>query len=257
MGSTFTIHLPQVQSFHVESQDISPSYGKDVLLKFEPATILAVDDVQANLDLLITLFGNQPISFSTALDGREAVLKAETVKPDLILMDIRMPEMDGIAASKKIKSVNKSIPIIACTASLLGGEKDLDIFNAILFKPLQRSKLMETVGRFLPHRELDISTPKPEQTEIPVGAFDMEHIMALRVPFGEKFYDRIKRLLEVIDVNEMEILVMDLKEFTGAHQLESVYPLVSALTSHVERFELDLITEDLKNLLNLFGLKAD
>jgi PAS domain S-box-containing protein len=257
MGSTFTIHLPEVQCFHAEAQEINTSFGKDLFLKFEPATILAVDDVQSNLDLLITLFGNQPITFFTALDGREAVIKAETLKPDLILMDIRMPELDGIEASKRIKSVDKFVPIIACTASLLGGEKDLDIFNAILFKPLQRSKLMETVGRFLPHREIDTSAQASDRNIVPTGEFDMEHIRSLKDKFEARFSDRIKRLLEVIDVNEMEILVIDLKEFTGAHQLESVYPLVNALTSHVEHFELDLITEDLKNLLNLFGLKVD
>lgn len=257
MGSMFTIHLPDVQCVHTDAQEISTSYGKDLLLKFEPATILAVDDVQSNLDLLITLFGNQPISFFTALDGREAVIKAETLKPDLILMDIRMPEMDGIEASKRIKNTNKFVPIIACTASLLGGEKDLDVFNAVLFKPLQRSKLIETVGRFLPHREIEASAQESDLQTTSSGGYDMEHIRSLSDIFESKFNSRIKRLLEVIDVNEMEVLVIDLREFTGSHQLESVYPLVNSLTSHVEKFELDLISEDLKELLNLFGLAAE
>ena len=249
-GSTFTIVLPGVQGFNIHSDD-SVELSSDLMqIEFEPATILAVDDVQSNLDLLISFFAHQPFTIFTAMDGKEAIVKAETLRPDLILMDVRMPEMDGIEASKHIRAIQplKAIPIIACTASVLGNEKDLDVFNVITLKPLQKSKLMEAMARFLPHKIVEGNAESLAPSEASVASGSVQDLEPFLSDLSQKFSNRIQSVKGSLDVNAMEKLVQDLREYVGQNKLIGLLPLIQALSSHVERFELDLITTDLDKL---------
>lgn len=255
-GSTFTIYLPGVEFQETPEKQQNPSVSFDGLVRFMPATILAVDDVQANLDLLMTIFGQQPFTFHTAMDGREAIFKAELVKPDLILMDVRMPEVDGIEASKKIRALPElsKIPIVACTASLLGTERDLDVFNIIVLKPIQKNKLFEAVMKFIRY---EITTENKEESEI----LNHSGIQSNKLnPFTSElsylFSERIQALIDVVDVNEMEKFIIDLKKFINDHQIEELVPFVTNFSYHVERFELDHIQADLIHLQSLISDNA-
>jgi len=81
-------------------------------------TILAVDDVPANLDILVEHFQNDKIHLTVALSGKDALLLANASPPDLILLDIMMPGMDGYEVCRHLKSNphTKDIPIIFVTA---------------------------------------------------------------------------------------------------------------------------------------------
>lgn len=253
-GTMFTIHIPDVAAFdELQNEGVQTFHSDEISIAFEPATILAVDDVQSNLDLLLTLFSQQPITFFTAMDGREAVAKAETLKPDLIFMDVRMPEMDGIEATKIIRNIDglKKIPILACTASLLGGESGTEIFDGVILKPLHKGRLFEMVSKFLPHQ---ISDPKPEISISSSSDNEPDQILSLGIfseQFKNEFFDRIKILYDALDVNEMEKLVSDLKGFAETKNLPVLSNFIRKLEQHVENFELDLINADLFELMEL------
>ncbi|MBW2204484.1 MAG: response regulator, partial [Deltaproteobacteria bacterium] len=80
-------------------------------------TILVVDDTEANVDILVDALG-ESYDVSVAMDGREAVETVEEEAPDLILLDIMMPEMDGYEVCQRLKADERyaSIPIIFLTA---------------------------------------------------------------------------------------------------------------------------------------------
>ncbi|MFM8348085.1 MAG: ATP-binding protein, partial [Bacteroidota bacterium] len=170
VGSTFTIVLPVVKRLKVTRLATEESITPAARIKFRPATILAVDDVPSNLDLIVSMFLGQPIRVITARDGREGLMKAQALKPDLILMDIRMPEMDGYEATKKIRETEalRDVPVIAWTASILGDETLPKDFSALLFKPIHQDKVFQVIARFLPHVEqVEIEVPlQEEQHEI-------------------------------------------------------------------------------------------
>ena len=86
--------------------------------------ILVVDDAEFNRELLIQLLGDEYIVV-VAVDGGEGVRKAEQERPDLILMDLGMPVMDGWQATRKIKANGelKHIPIIAVTSHAMVGDE--------------------------------------------------------------------------------------------------------------------------------------
>lgn len=80
--------------------------------------VLVVDDDEDMLLLLEKILSDAKYKISKARDGKEGIERAKSIHPDVIVMDIMMPELDGIAAVFKLKSIEetRSIPIIMCTA---------------------------------------------------------------------------------------------------------------------------------------------
>jgi len=151
-GSTFTLTLPKVPLS--ERPDTRPSFARLRAEGFREGTLLIADDVADNRELLIKIFENSPLHVVVAKDGLEAVELFRHHRPDLVLMDLRMPRMDGYEAAKKIKEESPDTPVIALTASIhRRSELPPDLFDAILGKPLNRQLLFETLRRFLPYFE--------------------------------------------------------------------------------------------------------
>ena len=87
-----------------------------------------------------------------AINGQEAVDKATTEHPDLILMDLKMPKMDGLAATKQIKSMLPHIPIVALTANAFDSDRQQAIdagCDAFLSKPVSAMDCLKTIEKFL------------------------------------------------------------------------------------------------------------
>jgi signal transduction histidine kinase/CheY-like chemotaxis protein len=144
-----SVKLPAMQVEEKAGQPQSPpptSYKKKVLY---------IEDVSANVDLVRQILnrrqGIELISASTALVGIELAL-SET--PDLILMDIHMPGMDGLTAFKKLQTINKTegIPVIALTADAMDGDikKALNIgLKAYITKPINLPNFLNVIDKVL------------------------------------------------------------------------------------------------------------
>ena len=115
--------------------------------------ILVVDDAEFNRDLMVQLLGDEYEVF-VAVDGEDGVKKAEQKKPDLILMDLGLPVMDGWEATQKIKAISelKLIPIIAVTShAMVGDEKRAREAGCddYLSKPIDEDELMRKIKKFI------------------------------------------------------------------------------------------------------------
>jgi signal transduction histidine kinase/ActR/RegA family two-component response regulator len=117
--------------------------------------ILVVDDNETNRIVLLTLLGHMGVEGSFAVDGEEAVAMWEREDWDAILMDIHMPRMDGLEASREIRERERETgrartPIIAVTASVLTHEQSLYSdagMDGLVAKPIEVAQLVETVTR--------------------------------------------------------------------------------------------------------------
>jgi len=118
-------------------------------------TILVVEDTEDNRRILRDLLGSAGYNMIEAYDGAEGVAKASEHKPDLILMDIQMPVMDGYEATRRIKAdpALQAIPVIAVTSYALSGDEEkartagCDGYVAKPFSPRQMlAKVRETIG---------------------------------------------------------------------------------------------------------------
>lgn len=112
--------------------------------------VLAVDDTQINLQLLGHWLDPHGIKLSLAHSGQQALTMAQTQSFDLILMDIQMPEMDGMETTKRLRQIDdyKDTPIIALTAHALAQEQQSILasgMNAYLTKPINEETLLNTL----------------------------------------------------------------------------------------------------------------
>ncbi len=126
--------------------------------------VLAAEDNRTNRLVLAKMVEGLDIDLTFAEDGVQAVEAFRTGRPDLILMDISMPGMDGRAATRAIRQMpgGAQLPIVALTAHAMAGDQD-DILSAgldhVLTKPLKKPLLIEMIARYRPDGALPVDPP--------------------------------------------------------------------------------------------------
>jgi two-component system, cell cycle response regulator DivK len=114
-------------------------------------TILIVEDVELNIDLMTQLLEDD-YSLLVARDGAQGVSMALENQPDLILMDVSLPVMDGLQATRKIRETNSALPIIGLSAHAMQGDADRAReagCNEYLTKPVSDDLLFKVLGKYL------------------------------------------------------------------------------------------------------------
>ncbi len=161
-GSRFIVELPRVPILRadVAAQHHSPN---DTPVFFDPATILVVDDVESNRVLVEAYLEDTGLELLMAINGRQAVEMAAEIHPDVILMDLRMPELDGEDALDLLKGDLElcDIPVIALTASVVQSDADAlkkRGFYEVIYKPVERIHLLNTLAHLLPHHRPETET---------------------------------------------------------------------------------------------------
>ena len=134
-------------------------------------TVLVVDDVADNLILISLSLQDMDYRVLTANDGEEAVAVALRARPDLILMDIAMPQLDGLGATRQIRAHAelRSVPIVAITAFVTGGFRKAAFdagFDGYLTKPLDFDQLRNLIEMLLPNEEVTSDLSPDETTEV-------------------------------------------------------------------------------------------
>jgi len=120
--------------------------------------ILYVEDNEDNIYVIKSRLGRAGFTVLIATDGEQGVSMAAAERPDLILMDMRLPVMDGWEATRRIKAQpeTRDIPIIALTAHAMTGDREkaleagCDDFDT---KPVEMPRLLEKVRALLPKKE--------------------------------------------------------------------------------------------------------
>jgi signal transduction histidine kinase len=147
-GSSFFFTLPLVVEGSVEEKEAMIS---NKTYDWSSKRILVAEDEELNWMFIREMIRKSGAEVSRARNGVEVVNMARESVPDVILMDIKMPEMDGIEATRKIRSFNPEVPIIAQTAFVMAEEKADSLkagCNHFVTKPLDRTILMELIDSY-------------------------------------------------------------------------------------------------------------
>lgn len=114
-------------------------------------TILIVEDIDLNIDLLIQILEDD-YALLIAKDGAQGVALTEQNKPDLVLMDISLPVMDGYEATRNIRKTFKTLPIIGLSAHAMHGDGEKAIVAGCtdyLTKPIDENLLLKKLHEYL------------------------------------------------------------------------------------------------------------
>jgi class 3 adenylate cyclase len=252
-----------------------------------PPRILAVDDVPENLEIVTMRLAAHGYDVVTAADGEEGLAKARAVQPDLILLDIMMPKLDGISVLKELKRDERLgfIPVILLTARadrtdiVAGLDAGADDY---LTKPFDQSALVARVRSMLRIKALhdtvqDQAAKLAEQTkEMAAWNAMLEARVAEQVGEIERI-SRLKRFLspQIADLvaasgqsenlleshrREITVLFCDLRGFTAFTEIaepEEVMKVLNeyhqTLGSHIDRYEGTLERFAGDGLLTLFN----
>ncbi len=164
--SDFEKHLIELIESHLPPA-VDAEEGED---DDGPARILLVEDNEINQEIAYEVLKAAQLEVDIANNGQEAVDAVEKQKYSLILMDVQMPIMDGLEATRRIRAAGYRMPIIAMTAHAMLDDKETSLsagMNAHLTKPLEPMALFATINSLLPTRN---SAPKKESTVKPTTA---------------------------------------------------------------------------------------
>ncbi len=218
-----------------------------------PPVVLAVDDNEPNLKLLITLLRDMGVQVISATSGFEAVAIAEKTHVDLVLMDIRMPGMSGAEATRRIREIPgiTKLPVVAVTAHAMADERQALMnagMNDYQTKPISQDELARVVERWTGFRPQSPGrTAMKSRSEDISAVFSRE--LALQRSSGNLLLakDMFSKLISSLQSDQAQIVSLweeesldDLLE--AVHRLHGAtrYCGVPALSHALEMFETRL-----------------
>lgn len=238
-GSTFTLKVPLKAG---TSDNIEHSSAPQKVIGIKDNTkkhkILIVDDKDHNRILLEDMLDLIGFSTKSAINGVEAVDAFKKWHPDLILMDIAMPVMNGYEATAKIRDMKegKELPIFFISASAFGEtkEKTKNIgANEFILKPFKEHIIFETIKKYLPVEYLYETTEeqKPEAQSVPLSKNDFngfdEAIREKLLKFSRNGdIDGVNQCIDSIDKSNVAI-INGLKKLIHEYNLEEIIELMS------------------------------
>ena len=148
---------PEVKTGREPERHIGPSideenmtYGRNLNAALDRKTILIAEDISSNY-LLLSVMLCKHYNLLHAMNGQQAVEMAKNYRIDLLLMDMKMPVMDGLTATVEIRKFNKELPIVALTAHAFDSDKAAALeagCNDYLAKPVDKARLMSVLRKY-------------------------------------------------------------------------------------------------------------
>ena len=205
----FTARLEIVEDHSFPAEPLPPaSFNESAAIDLKGARILLVEDNSANQDITHDLLENAGFHVDMAGNGQEAIQLAQSRSYDLILMDSQMPVMDGLEATRAIRSLPDyaATPIIALTANAYEQNRRNCLeagMNDFIAKPVKMSVLLATVGQWLvrpgPHAETE---PAPPSSAVVAADKPDEEVI-------RQFLQQLERLLETKDSAAYRLIKTD------------------------------------------------
>ncbi len=214
---------------------------------FKAAKILVADDIKDNRELIIKNFENTAIEIVTANDGFEAIVQFEIEKPDLVLMDIKMPNIDGYEAASEIKKISK-VPIIALTASVMEDNyKRLkrENFDGYLRKPVLRSDLFLELSKFLSFDDNVIVQEKDKKILLSEKA--KLNIAIILNTIENEISPLHTQVLKSNNIADIKLMSSKIQSLAGLYDIEILKKYVLKLDEAIDAFDIFKIEELLED----------
>ncbi|MGE0083504.1 MAG: ATP-binding protein [Desulfococcaceae bacterium] len=243
-GTEFCILLRNVSIASVSVLADETDMADADSIVFREAAVLVVDDNEMNRRLMQEMLTAVNLKVFAAENGAEGVASAQQNRPNLILMDIKMPVMDGFEAMEKIRSNPelKHIPIIALTASAMKAEKERiqkSRFDAYVVKPVERTVLFRAMGSFLQYSGKKAgNTPADMQENYPPQVLKKlpEIVRQLEALMGK--WQEVRRKQYIPDIKEFG---REIQKTGDSHGIGKLSAYGSNLLLHIDSYDIEKI----------------
>ncbi|MBM3178555.1 MAG: response regulator [Bacteroidetes bacterium] len=153
-GSRFTVRLPLIRAIMTDHTPSNDVFNLNSIKFTEGQKVLVVEDNPVNMQVLCGFLQETGLRVLMAMNGKEGISMAMEHKPDAIFMDIHMPVMDGIEATRTIANMDnlRGIPVICLTADVFGEQKKNYLnmgFSDFLTKPVEFRKIIQVLEKYL------------------------------------------------------------------------------------------------------------
>ena len=216
--------------------------------------ILVVEDNLDNQQLLSILFHDIGAEVSYAENGQQAIEKATNKEFDLILMDMQMPVMGGIEATKKLREANYTKPIVALTANAMKSDYEMCMAagcNDFLTKPVNKEKLFQVIYKYLEIENKKISDEKIVSDTFPKRSIKMQEII---LKFIRGLPERIDEIERCKNEKKWQQVRDELHKIKGAGTSMG-YPIITEIAGGLEyeairenEIEVDKLLLEMKNI---------
>jgi len=258
-GSTFTILLRDVEVSTVKAATVAEEINDTDNIVFDKAKILLVDDVRSNREFLSEMLNQANLNVRTAENGQEAIFLAHEYQPDAIIMDIKMPVLDGFEAAKHLKKnpETKQIPIVILSANP-ATENKRKLSNigveGFLSKPASKNKLFNELVKYI--GSTTINSIDNVQTEPDYSLIDIvnspELVKILKeeiLPFCESlkntgvmndiklFGNRVKALGKKFNVQILKKYGEDINESAQNYDLTNIKIKLQTIAGMIQKID--------------------
>ncbi len=261
-GSCFELRFREVEVAALEEAGPGEDavYGPDDL-KFNTARILVADDISYNRELIRTYLARYDFCFFEAENGRQMLALAQEQRPDLILLDMKMPVMDGYEAARRLRATEtgRGIPIVAITASAMKEDEERirGLCDGYLKKPVSREEMIHELMKYLPHTITESFAAQEKQEMTPeLGPWMADQYPQMAAGLMA-MVPQCSRLCRSMAIDEVEAFALAVKYRGKRDQCRELTLWADRLHGAALRFDLDKIRQFLSEFLACFDNGRD
>lgn len=249
-GSSFIFVFPEIEVSDALLDSETVSFVDEDLKQFNSSTILAVDDVYSNLQLIQGYFEGTQHRLLLVQDGQSAIQLAQTEQPDVILLDWRMPNLDGRGVFNALKQNDKTqnIPIFIVTASVLRQDY-LDVqflCQGVLHKPINRAQLVSALKTVLPSTQSELTTASETLGSQPNQTEEIQQLPQLIEKLNQEkmLWEQLRITLKRREIQEF---YERLQVYATEHHCHILLAYSQQLSTQIEAFDWHKIPQQIEN----------
>ncbi len=243
-GSHFILMFKKVKAKKLKEKESTIKEVAVTNIRFRPATVLVVDDSPVNRSLARIYLDRLKLTCIEAENGREGIEMARKHKPDIILLDMVMPVLDGMETIKILKAHKdlSKIPVISLTASAMKGTADKMLsagYSGYLKKPTSLEDFVKELARLLPYDDATMLTKDTgqeiEKTGLGLEDSNWQELDELKDIALE---ERWKELQETLYVDEIKTFAQDLMDIGDRNKHKALTQWATTLHQQASQFDV-------------------
>jgi len=258
-GSSFAFNIPDVRPGQFVEESVETEEIDIESVVFDKGMLLIVDDDPDTRSLFRGFLKNQALDIVEAENGQEGVDMARLYQVDLILMDLRMPVMNGFEAIKIIKSDDtiKDIPIVIVTASVMK-DSETNILSSgcdgYLKKPLRKKDLITEIMRFISYDSPNEPSVKTQQSIIETDSSEdiqidpnlKERLPELIQAFESEYLPEWENISKQFIIDEIEVFSEKMRQVGEEFTFSQLISWADELNMQTQQFDMAKIPGTLK-----------